>query len=491
MAARRKKAAKKKPAQKKPAKKRTAKEGKRGLVAGRFDGGLHWALDRINRSFDVDRRLYGHDIDGSIAHATMLGVCGIIPRAAARRIVRGLKQVFEEFDNGTFQAQRDDEDIHMAVERRLTELIGPDGARLHTARSRNDQVALDMRLHTADVAIRTQIYVQALQRTLVERAAEHTETLVPFYTHLQRAQPVVFGHVLLAYVEMLEPDVRELWGHAVPDECPLGAAAGAGTPFPIDRRFTSDFLGFKRPSPNSLEAVSSRRHVTALVSTLACLATTLSRLGGDLVLWTSREFGFARLDDAVSTGSSIMPQKRNPDGAELLRAKATRVHGALHRLHEIQRGLPLGYFKDLQEDKAALFEAQDAVFEMLCIADAMMNHVTFDVERMRAAATDPAGFLLATDAADWLVEQGVPFRDAHAAVGQLVRTAEARGVALQDLPLEDFRAAHPKYTEAVRKGLDPDRALARRRALGGPAPANVRRQVARWRKRLVDAVRLP
>ena len=464
-------------------KKRSTKKA-RGLVHGRFEGGVHPALDRINRSFDVDVRLYAQDIEGSIAHATMLGDRGIIPKSAARKIVRGLRRVFEELHDGTFDSRADDEDIHMAVERRLTELIGADGARLHTARSRNDQVALDVRMYLTESARATSDGVHALQETLVARAQEHADSLVPFYTHLQRAQPVVLGHVLLAYVEMLGQDVHALGRQAVRDECPLGAAAGAGTPFPIDRRFVARFLGFRRPSPNSLEAVSSRRHVCEYVGTLASIATTLSRLGADLVLWTSSEFGFARLDDAVSTGSSIMPQKRNPDGAELLRAKATRVHGALHRLHEIQRGLPMGYFKDLQEDKVALFEAEDAVHEMLAVADAMMNHVAFDVGRMRAAATDPAGFLLATDAADFLVEQGVPFRAAHAAVGELVRTAEAQGVALHELPLATFRAAHPKYTEAVRKALDPDRAVARRRAVGGPAPANVRRQVAIWRKRL-------
>ena len=456
----------------------------RGLAHGHFEGGVHPALDRINRSFDVDVRLYAQDVQGSIAHATMLGECNIIPKAAARKIVRGLRRVYEELNEGAFEAQASDEDIHMAVERRLTELIGPDGARLHTARSRNDQVALDVRLYVRDAAERARDAIQTLQRRLVAHAAQHVDSLVPFYTHLQRAQPVVLGHVLLAYVEMFEQDVADLRRHAALDECPLGAAAGAGTPYAIDRRVPARLLGFRRPSPNSLEAVSSRRHVTAFVATLACVATTLSRLGGDLVLWASREFGFAHLDDAVSTGSSIMPQKRNPDGAELLRAKAVRVHGALTRLHEVQRGLPLGYFKDLQEDKPALFDAEDATLQMLAVASAMFEHVRFDVERMRAAATEPDGYLLATDAADWLVAQGVPFREAHAAVGKLVRTATQRGVALNDLTLAQFQSAHPKYTDAVRRDLDPDRAVRRRKAMGGPAPANVRRQVVRWQKKL-------
>ncbi len=455
---------------------------KRGLLGGRFQGGVHPALDRINRSLDVDRRMWAEDIRGSIAHAAMLGVQGIISKTAAKRIVTGLKKVAREFEEDTFRAKPSDEDIHMAVERRLIELIGDDGARLHTGRSRNDQVATDLRLYLSGLSERLRERVRVVQRALLALAERESETLLPYYTHLQRAQPVVLGHVLLAYVEMLGRDGRGLSYEL--DECPLGAGAGTGTTFPIDRKLTAKLLGFSRPSPNSIEAVSSRRDASMFVASCAALATTLSRLGGDIVLWASREFGFVRLGDAVSTGSSIMPQKRNPDGAELLRAAATRVTAALQRLFEIQRALPLGYAKDLQEDKRAVFEAEDTLYEMLDVAAAMLGDMHFDAARMHAAVDDPAGFLLATEIADWLVARGVPFRGAHEAVGKLVREAERRDVALTELPTSVLRAAHEELTDDVRKVLTPEAAVRGRRALGGTAPANVKRRVRAWRKRL-------
>jgi len=453
-----------------------------GLLRGRFEGGVHPALDRINRSLDVDRRLWAEDIVGSIAHAQMLGRTGILPAAAVKRIVKGLQRVARELDAGTFASRPSDEDIHMAVERRLTELIGEDGKRLHTARSRNDQVATDLRLHLMESSAGLREGVRAVQRRLVALCARDGDAIMPFYTHLQRAQPVLLGHVLLAYVEMLEQDRRGLRYEAA--ECPLGAGAGAGTTFPIDRRFTARGLGFAAPSPNSLEAVSSRRDATMFAAAAAACAVTLSRLGADLVLWTSREFGFARLGDAVSTGSSIMPQKRNPDGAELLRAKAARVASASARLLELQRGLPLGYHKDLQEDKPALFDAEDTLGEMLAVAEAMLGDVRFDRERMRAAVDDPSGYLLATEAADWLVRRGVSFRAAHEAVAALVREAERHGVALGALPLSSFRAAHPAFDAEVFKALTPEAAVAARRAVGGTAPANVARELSRWQREL-------
>ena len=458
---------------------------KRGLVAGRFAAGLHPALDRINRSYDVDCRMWAEDIAGSIAHATMLAEQGIVSKAAAKRMIKGLQAIAAEFADGTFEPDPGDEDIHMAVERRLTERIGSDGARLHTGRSRNDQVALDLRLYLAGAAEAMETQVRDLQRALLDHVEAQGEAVLPFYTHLQRAQPVVLGHVLLAYVEMLERDLQGARYEL--EECPLGAGAGAGTSLPIDRRLTARMLGFKRPSRNSLEAVSSRSDVARLVQGWAALAVTLSRLGADLINWSSAEFGFVRLGDTVSTGSSIMPQKRNPDGAELLRGKATRVTGAAARLFEIQRGLPLGYFKDLQEDKSALFEAEDALSEMLGVAVAMFGDLSFDAARMRAAVEDPAGYLLATEAADFLVRKGVPFREAHHAVGRLVSAAEARGVGLADLPLESFREIHPRFDAGVRAVLTADGAVAARKAVGGPAPANVRREARRWRTRLGGA----
>ncbi len=422
------------------------------------------------------------DLTHTALDAVGLGAQGIVAKAAARRMIKGLQAVAAEFASGRFEAQASDEDIHMAVERRLTELIGPDGARLHTGRSRNDQVATDVRLYLASASESIEMYVQQVQRALLVLAERYAEAVLPFYTHLQRAQPVLLGHVLLAYVEMLGRDLGAVRYDL--DECPLGSGAGAGTSLPIDRRLTAKLLGFKRPSPNSLEAVSSRNDIARVLSGFAAIAGTLSRLGADLVLWSSREFGFVRLGDAVSTGSSIMPQKRNPDGAELLRAKATRVSSALSRLFEVQRGLPMGYYKDLQEDKDALFEAEDTVEEMLEVAHAMLGDLTFDVERMRAVVEDPSGYLLATEAADFLVRKGVPFREAHEAVGGLVSAAEAAGVGLEALPLERFQQAHKKYDSGVFRVLTADGAIRARKAVGGPAPANVKRQLARWRRKL-------
>jgi argininosuccinate lyase len=460
--------------------------GNRGQdpLRGRFIVPVHPALDAINRSLEVDGRLWAEDIVGSVAHARMLGETGILPAATVQRIVAGLRRVAKEIDEDAFEARPEDEDIHMAVERRLTELIGEDGLRLHTGRSRNDQVATDLCLHLMQTSVALQAGVRRVQEALVALAERDGQALLPFYTHLQRAQPVLLGHVLLAWVEMLEKDLAGLVYEA--RECPLGAGAGTGTSWPIDRRLTARGLGFARPSRNSLEAVSSRRDATAFAFGLAATATTLSRLGAELVLWSSREFGFARLGDAVSTGSSIMPQKRNPDGAELLRAKAARVNGALARLLELQRGLPIGYHKDLQEDKPALFDAEDTLAEMLDVAAAMLEDVQFDLARMRAAIDDPAGYLMATEAADWLVRRGVPFRVAHEAVGRLVSEAEAAGVALGELPVARFRAAHESFDEGVLAALRPEAAVRARKAIGGTAPANVAREIRRWR-RLLEA----
>ncbi|MHC5011341.1 MAG: argininosuccinate lyase, partial [Planctomycetota bacterium] len=359
---------------------------------------------------------------------------------------------------------------------------GPDGKRLHTARSRNDQVATDLLLYLAGSADRLRGGVRTVQRALLALARRYKDAALPFYTHLQRAQPVLLGHVLLAYVEMLEHDHRELEFRL--RDCPLGSGAGAGTTFRIDRKKTAKALGFDRPSRNSLASVSSRQAATAYAGAMAGCAVTLSRLGGDLVLWTSREFGFARLGDAVSTGSSIMPQKRNPDGAELLRAQAVRVLNAHAGLLEIQRGLPLGYFKDLQEDKVHLFGGEDALQSMLAVAQAMLADLAFDPERMQAAVEDPTGYLLATEAADWLVRKGVPFREAHEAVGKLVAEAEAEGAALEALPIEAFTKAHRAFDASVRKALTVDAALRARRAIGGTAPVNVNREIQRWRRLL-------
>ncbi len=458
------------------------RSGARGLVSGRFAEDVHPALDRVNRSIDVDRRLWPQDLEASRAHVRMLGGCGILPAAAVKRLLRGLDTIEAEWREGCFDVRSGDEDVHMAVERRLTELVGEDGGRVHTARSRNDQVATDLLLYVADASIRIREGVRRLQRALVTLAQRDGEAILPFYTHLQRAQPVLLGHVLLAWVEMLERDHRALAFEK--EDCPLGSGAGAGVAHAVDRRQVARELGFRRPAPNSLAAVSSRQEVTGFCGAMALAATTLSRFGADLVLWTSREFGFARLGDAVSTGSSIMPQKRNPDGAELLRAFAVRVAGGHAALLAIQRGLPLGYFKDLQEDKVHLFAAEDALLAMLEVATAMAQDLSFDTARMRQAVEDPSGHLLATEVADWLAARGVPFREAHDAVGRLVREAETRGVGLADLPDSVLRDAHPRLDGSVAAVLTPEASVRARRAPGGTAPANVRREIRRWLKRL-------
>jgi argininosuccinate lyase len=464
------------------------KRGGKGLLRGRFEGEVHPALDRINRSLPVDRRLWREDVDGSIAHARMLGERRILPKSVAARLVAGLKKIRRELETGTFRERPQDEDVHMAVERRLTELVGPDGGRLHTGRSRNDQVATDLFLYLHRLADRSWDRVQRVMVALVRLARRDGDALLPAYTHLQRAQPVLLGHHLLAYVEMLDRDRDRLLD--APLAWPLGAGAATGTSFPVDprrtlRHATADRLLWKVIDPaNSLAAVSSRDELTEWVCAAAICSVTLSRLGEDLVLWTTREFGFARLGDAVSTGSSIMPQKRNPDGAELLRAKCARIIGQLTALLTLQKGLPLGYSKDLQEDKAILFDVEDSLFAMLDVAEAMLGDVRFDRARMRAALDEPSGHVLATEAADWLAQRGVPFREAHRAVGALVREADRRGVGLPDLPLEAFREAHPRFDRTVFRALTPEAAVAARRAPGGTAPRNVEAQIARWETEL-------
>ncbi|RKY19001.1 MAG: argininosuccinate lyase [Planctomycetota bacterium] len=453
-----------------------------GLLRGRFAGGVHPALHAINRSLEFDLRLWREDLAGSRAHARMLGATGILPRASVSAILAGLDQVQRELEQGSFVPQPADEDVHMAVERRLTELIGEDGRRLHTARSRNDQVATDLALHLRGAVQEARAGVARVQRALLELVARDGEAVLPYYTHLQRAQPVHLGHTLLAYVEMLALDADAL--DCAPQRCPLGAGAGTGTGFPIDAQLTASELGFAAPEPNSLAAVASRQHATRFAAALAGTAVTLSRLGGELVLWCSREFGFARLGDAVSTGSSIMPQKRNPDGAELLRGKAVRVASAHATLLELQRGLPMGYFKDLQEDKPALFDAEDQLGQMLAVAEAMLRDIAFDRDAMRAAVDEAGGHLLATEAADWLVRQGVPFRQAHGAVGALVRAADARGVGLAELSDAELRACDPALGPGVRAALSVEAALNARSSVGGACLQNVRAQAALWRARL-------
>ncbi len=451
---------------------------------GRFAVGPDEAMARINASIDVDRRLWRQDIAGSRAHAAMLEAQGIIPAGDAGAITAGLDAIAAEIAAGTFPFSIALEDIHMNIEARLAERIGEAGRRLHTARSRNDQVATDFRLFVRDAADAIAGEIASLQRALALRAAEHAADPMPGFTHLQAAQPVTFGHHLLAYVEMLGRDrARLLDARARLNESPLGAAALAGTSFPIDRHATAAALGFARPMRNSLDAVSDRDFALEFLAALAILAGHLSRFAEEIVIWCSAPFGFVRLSDAWSTGSSIMPQKRNPDAAELVRAKTGRITGSLVALLTVMKGLPLAYAKDMQEDKPPVFEAADAALLALAAMLGMVRDLRPDTARMRAAAGD--GFSTATDLADWLVRvPGLPFRDAHHVTGRIVAAAEARGSTLEDLPLPAMQEIEPRITADVFAVLGVEASIASRTSLGGTAAANVRAEAAAWLARL-------
>jgi len=454
------------------------------MWGGRFAAGPADIMEAINASIDVDRRLAEQDIAGSRAHAEMLAARGIITPEDNAAIQKGLDQVAGEIADGTFPFDRALEDIHMNIEARLRTLVGEPASRLHTARSRNDQVVTDFRLWTRGALGETALLISALQAVLVRRAREHADTVMPGFTHLQTAQPVTLGHHLLAYVEMLERDRGRLQDCAVRlNECPLGAAALAGTGFDIDRDQTAVVLGFHAPMANSLDAVSARDFALEALSALTIAATHLSRLAEEIVLWTSAQFAFATLSDAWSTGSSIMPQKRNPDAAELIRAKASQVGAGFAALQGAVKALPLAYAKDLQDDKATTFAAFDTLDLCLRAMTGMMETITFHGEAMRAAAA--AGFSTATDLADWLVRAlGMPFRDAHHVTGALVAKAEAEGCDLSDLSLDTMQAVEARITADVFSVLTVDRSVASRTSFGGTAPVRVREEVSKWCRRL-------
>ncbi len=451
---------------------------KKQLWGGRFAGSTADSVVAFTASVDVDRRLYRHDIAGSVAHARMLGRQGIIPAADARRIVSGLRAVRKEIESGAFPFSLADEDIHMNIERRLTEMIGSVGEKLHTARSRNDQVSLDMRLYLREALDGILGDLEALQQALAAAARRNEDVLMPGYTHLQRAQPVLLAHHLLAYVEMFERD-RSRYHHcrAETDVMPLGSGALAGTSFPIDRAYVARLLGFARLSPNSIDAVGDRDFVLEFLSASAILFVHLSRMADEWILWSSEEFGFIELPDAYCTGSSMMPQKKNPDVAELIRGKTGRVYGHLHALLTIMKGLPLAYNRDLQEDKEPLFDTVDTVSACLRMARELVNGLKVRADRMLAAAED--GFMNATDLADYVVGRGFSFRAAHDAVGRAVRRCIDTGCRLQDLSLEELREYFPDIGPDVYKVLKVRAVVARRRAPGGTAPVNVRRRLKR------------
>ncbi len=454
------------------------------MWGGRFAAGPAEIMEEINASIDFDRKLALQDIAGSEAHVAMLARQGVVAAADAQAIAKGLAQVKGEIEAGTFVFSRALEDIHMNVESRLAEIVGPAAGRLHTARSRNDQVAVDFRLwvrDTVDALIRE---IEELQKALAARALDSAGMVMPGFTHLQSAQPVTFGHHLLAYVEMLSRDAgRFRDARKRLNECPLGAAALAGTSFPIDREMTAKALGFDRPTANSLDSVADRDFALEALGVAAICAMHLSRFAEEIVLWTTPQFGFVRLSDAFSTGSSIMPQKRNPDAAELVRGKTGRVVGALVGLLSVMKGLPLAYSKDMQEDKEGVFDALETLSLCLAAMTGMVKDMTPDAKRMKAAAG--AGYATATDLADWLVrELKMPFREAHHATGRIVGLAAERGVPLEKLSLEDMRSVEPRITEDVMDVLGVVRSVNSRTSYGGTAPANVRRQAKLWLKRL-------
>ena len=454
------------------------------MWGGRFATRPADLMQAINVSIGFDRRLADQDLAGSRAHAAMLRMQGVITSEDEAAIQGGLDAIAAEIRDGTFPFRDEFEDIHMNVEARLRELIGPAAGRLHTARSRNDQVAVDFRLWVRDACDRTVAQLERLQGALLDRAEQHAETLMPGFTHLQPAQPVTFGHHLMAYVEMFGRDAgRFADARKRMNECPLGAAALAGSPFPIDREATARALGFDRPTANSLDSVSDRDFALESLAAATLCGVHLSRLAEALVIWTTPQFGFVRLSDAFSTGSSIMPQKRNPDAAELVRAKIGRLMGSFTQLTLVMKGLPLAYSKDMQEDKVPTFEAFDA----LELSLAAMTGMILDLEPVagRMAAAAGAGFSTATDLADWLVRTlDMPFRDAHHVTGAAVKRAEVLGVDLPDLPLPELQALCQGITPAVYDVLTPAASAASRTSFGGTAPDQVRRQAAAWRERL-------
>ncbi|HUO98073.1 MAG TPA: argininosuccinate lyase [Rhizomicrobium sp.] len=454
------------------------------MWGGRFEGGPAKVMEEFTPSIGFDKRMAEQDLAGSRAHARMLASTGILAKEDVEAILKGLDAVEAEIREGRFNFRRELEDIHLNIEQRLAELAGPAAGRLHTARSRNDQVATDFRIWVRDACARADEGLKALQEGLMSQAEAHVDAIMPGYTHMQAAQPITFGHHCLAYVEMFARD-RGRFADAAKrlNECPLGAAALAGTSFPIDREQTARALGFARPLRNSLDAVSARDFALEYLAAATIAATHLSKLAGELVQWCSPAFGFVRLSDSFTTGSSIMPQKRNPDAAELARGKTGRVLGDFVALATVVKGLVLAYGSDLQEDKERVFDAADSLEISLAVMAGMVADMKANPEKMRAAAN--AGYPTATDLADWLVRVAKkPFREAHHATGAIVKRAEALKLDLDKLPLEEMQKIEPAITADVFNVLSLDACVASRMSLGGTAPARVREQIAFWKEKL-------
>ncbi|MDD5557340.1 MAG: argininosuccinate lyase [bacterium] len=450
---------------------------------GRFDRETAPEVERFTASVSFDRRLFEHDIRGSVAHVRMLARCGIIPRADARRLRAGLERVRREIAAGRFRPGPEHEDIHMAVEARLREIVGPAADRLHAARSRNDQVALDLRLYVRGEIAAIRALIRRLQRRLLAAARRARGVVIPGFTHLQHGQPVLAAHHLLAYVEMLDRDADRFRGCGErADVLPLGAGALAGTSLPIDRAYVARLLGFRAVAPNSIDAVSDRDFVIEFLAAAALAGVHLSRMAEEIVLWASREFSLIRVDLSYCTGSSLMPQKANPDPAELVRGKCGRLCGALVAALTMMKGLPLAYNRDMQEDKEPLFDAADTLRACLSIMAGLWDHVAFRADRAAAALRGDGS--QATDLAEHLVGRGVPFREAHRAVGRLVARAARAGKALEDLTLAELRAASPRFGPDALRLLDHGETVRRKRSRGGTSPAEVSRAVRSWSRRL-------
>ncbi len=457
------------------------------MWGGRFEMSPAELMVEINASIGFDKAMAPQDIRGSKAHAAMLAQQGIITKADAREIAKGLDQVASEIESGQFTFSTALEDIHLNVESRLTEIIGPAGGRLHTARSRNDQVALDFRMYVRDAIDGLSAGLLRLQTALAAKAERHADTIMPGFTHLQPAQPITFGHHMLAYVEMLERDRGRLAdARKRLNECPLGSAALAGTSFPIDRHMTAGSLGFDRPTANSLDGVSDRDFALETLAACAISAMHLSRLSEEIVIWMTPQFGFVTLTDRWTTGSSIMPQKRNPDAAELCRAKVARIAAAFQSLLMVMKGLPLTYSKDMQEDKETTFDALNSFRVAVAAMAGMIEDLEPVPDRMLAAAS--RGYSTATDLADWLVRTlKLPFREAHHVTGTIVRLAESRNLDLDQLTLADMQAVEPRITKDVFSVLSVESSVRSRTSYGGTAPQNVRKMAKSWLKRLEKA----
>jgi argininosuccinate lyase len=449
--------------------------------SGRFRQKTAKVVERFTESVSFDHRLWRQDIKGSIAHARMLAKQGIISKSDEKKIIKGLKEIAQEIEEGRFQWREELEDVHMNIESALIEKIGPIGGKLHTARSRNDQIVLDLRLYLREETRNIINLIKRLQRRLLSISEKHVETIMPGYTHLQRAQPVTLGHHMLAYVEMFQRDRERLYDSIKRlNTLPLGACAIAGTTLPIDRSYLAKLLGFDSISENSMDAVSDRDFILEFLAASSIIMMHLSRLAEELILWSTVEFSFVELPDAFTTGSSIMPQKKNPDVLELIRGKTGRVYGALVSLLTTMKALPLTYNRDMQEDKEPLFNAVDTLKECLEVLIQMLPKVKFNTQRMEETA--PEGFSLATDLAEYLVRKGVPFRESHETVGRIVRYAMDKGVELERLSLDELQRFSSKIEDDVYGYIELRKAVNARISRGATSPAEVKKQIKRWRK---------